>query len=578
MTVPTPAILVIGAERRDALARELRRYEVDYRIEYADGLAGAIALTRTLQSENVPIALVTARMELSDAAGLVALDCLHAICPASKRMIMIAFEEFRPTLETVREAQLEGRIDAALTIPRGARDEEFHTAVTEMLSDWGWSSDIPVVESVQVVSDAISPLTSQICEFLERLGVPFRVYPPDSEIGRQALASLDPVLDGSTPQYPLVVSPFVPVLMAPNIAQLAAMFTLNPEPEPGHIYDLAVVGAGPAGLAAAVYGASEGLSTIVLDADAVGGQAGSSSMIRNYLGFPRGISGMRLAQRARAQANRFGAHIYSARAVQSVHLATGVTRVHTLSLEAETVQARALLVATGVAYRRHGVRSVEDLVGLGVHYGAATSAARGCEGRDVHIVGGGNSAGQAAVHLSRWARSVTIVIRREDLSVTMSDYLIREITANPRVTVRSCSEVVDAGGAGRLEWITLHDKRTGGEQRVASHGLFLLLGARPCCDWLSDEVARDSAGFVVTGRDTPQEGWRDGVPPESLATTVPGVFAAGDIRAGSMKRVASASGEGAAAIPLVHAYLDLVARSRLVVDPTIAAAATSSKV
>ena len=573
MTIRTPAILLIGTQQRDALTREFRRYEVDYRIEYADGLAAAIAVTQTLHSQNVPIALVAAQMELPDAAGLVALDCVHAISSAAKRVIVLAWEEFRSSMEGVREAQLAGRIDTSLTIPRGVRDEEFHTAVTELLSDWGWTSDVPVVESVQIVSDGISPLKSQICDFLERLGVPFRVYAPDSDVGRDALTGLD----GATPTYPLVVSPLGGVMNAPSIAEIGALFSAGRDPQDGRVYDLAIVGAGPAGLAAAVYGASEGLSTIMLDADAVGGQAGSSSMIRNYLGFPRGISGMRLAQRARSQANRFGAHIYSARPVHAAQLASGPNDVHTLTLDDARVQARALLVATGVAYRRHGVEAVEDFVGLGVHYGAATSAARGCEGKDVYVVGGGNSAGQAAVHLARWARSVIIVIRRPDLSATMSEYLTREIAGNPRIAVRACSEVIDAGGAGRLDWITLRDKNTGGEEKVASHGLFLLLGARPCCDWLPDDVVRDRAGFVVTGRDTPQGTWVDGLPPASLETTVPGVFAAGDIRAGSMKRVASASGEGAAAVPLVHAYLDLVNGDRAVLEPlpTSGAAATS---
>jgi len=223
------------------------------------------------------------------------------------------------------------------------------------------------------------------------------------------------------------------------------------------------------------------------------------------------------------------------------------------------VRARSLVIAAGVQYRRLGVQSVEDFVGIGVHYGAATSAARECEGKDVVVVGGGNSAGQAAVHLSRFARSVKIVIRRPDLSETMSEYLIREIEVNPRIGVKPCSEVIDAGGANRLEWVTIRDNETGAELQKPCAGLFLLLGAFPCCDWLPDEIARDAKGFVLTGRDVPRSAWVDDCPPEPLGTTVAGVFAAGDARAGSMKRVASASGEGAAAIPSVHTYLASIA-------------------
>jgi thioredoxin reductase (NADPH) len=264
---------------------------------------------------------------------------------------------------------------------------------------------------------------------------------------------------------------------------------------------------------------------------------------------------MRLAQRARAQAARFGAKLSSARPVVGMELAAEPGGTHALQLADRKVRARALIVAAGVAYRRIGVEQIEKYAGVGVHYGAATSSARECVGKDVVVVGGGNSAGQAAVHLSRFARSVKLVIRRPDLSETMSDYLIREIELNPRIGVKPCCEVVDAGGATRLEWVTLRDNRTGAELQKPCGGLFLLLGADPCCDWLPSEIAQDAKGFVLTGRDVPREAWVDDCPPGPLETTVPGVFAAGDIRSGSMKRVASASGEGAAAIPSVHAYL-----------------------
>lgn len=277
-------------------------------------------------------------------------------------------------------------------------------------------------------------------------------------------------------------------------------------------------------------------------------------MIRNYLGFPRGISGMRLAQRARNQAIRFGARFFTGQVVEELRPGAD-GQPHVLCTESGEVRARAVVISSGVAYRKLRVDGVEDLVGSGVHYGAAMTAAREMEGQDVYVVGGGNSAGQAAVHLARFARSVTILVRRPDLVETMSSYLIGEIAFNSRITVRGCCQVADGGGEGRLEWLSLQDTRTGECDRVAATGLFLLLGAEPHCDWIPSAVARDEHGFVLTGRDVPKEQWVDGLPPENLATTVPGIYAVGDVRSGSMKRVASASGEGASVVPLVHAFL-----------------------
>jgi thioredoxin reductase (NADPH) len=274
-------------------------------------------------------------------------------------------------------------------------------------------------------------------------------------------------------------------------------------------------------------------------------------MIRNYLGFPRGVSGMRLAMRARVQATRFGARLFTGRGVIGIE----PSGMHRVTYEGGAILARSVLVACGVRYRRLGVPSLEALAGQGVYYGAATSVAREMEGRDVFIVGGGNSAGQAAIHLARFARSVTIVVRRTGLGETMSEYLVKEIATQKRISVRTGSRVVDGGGEGYLEWIDLADAHDDVE-RVRADGLFLLLGADPGCGWLPDGVARDERGFVLTGRDIPKARWRDGLPPAPLETTVPGIFAAGDVRAGSMKRVASASGEGAAAVAQVHAHLD----------------------
>ena len=460
------------------------------------------------------------------------------------------FYRFLDDAPGLRPGMAMGKYDAFLLMPRVIRDEEFHNAITDLLSDWGSTVPDPEVVAVKIVSPTRDGLTLAIRDFLDRMGMPSAVYTPESDGGQYVLERWD-----GEPAYPLVHAMNRPVVHPASVRDVAiALYGAPTELDLDHVVDVAVVGGGPAGLAAAVYAASEGLSTVILEAEAIGGQAGTSSMIRNYLGFPRGISGMRLALRARNQAIRFGTRFLTGWEVTGFE--PGVDGgPHVLCCDEDEVRARAVLVSNGVAYRKLGVPALEELVGNGVNYGAAMTAGREMEGYDVVVVGGGNSAGQAALHLCRFASSVTIVVRRPGLEETMSDYLIKEIGYQERISVRPCTRVVDGGGEATLEWLTLEDVETGEQERVEARGLFLLLGAEPRCDWLPPELARDKKSFILTGRDVPREQWVDGVPPANLATTVPGVFAAGDIRSGSRKRVAAASGEGASVVPLVHAYL-----------------------
>jgi thioredoxin reductase (NADPH) len=494
------------------------------------------------------VALLVSETEVPDAHVLRAFHDWRTAVPTARRIIAAYVDQFRARADELRGGLATGKYDAYLLMPRGVRDEEFHTAITELLSDWG--STAPVVPTVQIVSPSLDALTAAIRDFAYQMGMPAEVVTPESETGLAVIARHG---DGS--RFP-IVSALGGLTMQPSSVRDVAV-TLYGTPDDidvDKIVDLVVVGAGPAGLAAAVYGSSEGLTTVVLESDAIGGQAGTSSMIRNYLGFPRGISGMRLAQRARSQAIRFGTRFFTGWPVESL-VPGSPGEPHRVLTAGGEVHARAVVVATGVAYRRLGVDPVEELVGLGVHYGAAVSVSQEMEDRDVFVVGGGNSAGQAALHLARYARSVTILIRRPDVTATMSDYLIREMRYVPSIQIRPCSEVVDGGGEGRLEWLAIRDLTTGEVSRHGAGGLFLLLGAEPKCDWLPDEVCRDQNGFVLTGRDVPKQFWENGLPPANLATSIPGLFAVGDIRAGSMKRVAAASGEGASAVPLVHAHL-----------------------
>ena len=546
-----PAIVLVAPEHAAELTDEFGRYVRDYDVLTTTSVGEAEEVARGVVADGGRVAMFVAESQLPDGHVLQAFARWRAVVPTARRLVAAHWSHFLADAPALRGGLAKGKYDAFLLMPRGVRDEEFHTAVCELLSDWGSTVAAPEVDTVRIVSPAPDALTLAIRDFLDRMGMPNRTYAPDSEQGRDVLARA-----GHDVSYPLVEAVDREIFSPTSVRDVAIRaFGTPTDIDLDAVVDVAVVGAGPAGLAAAVYASSEGLTTVVLEAEAVGGQAGTSSMIRNYLGFPRGISGMRLAQRARNQAIRFGTRFFTGWSVTALE-AGGPGEPHVLRTDGGDLQARAVVVAAGVTYRKLRVPAVEALVGLGVFYGSAMTAAREMEDVDVVVVGGGNSSGQAAIHLARFARSVTILVRREGLEATMSQYLIAEIAYNPRITVLPCSEVVDAAGDGRLESVRVRDTRSGDEVDRPCRGLFLLLGAEPHCDWLPPSVARDERGFVLTGRDIPAGSWVDGRPPASLETTLPGVFAAGDIRAGSMKRVAAASGEGASVVPLVHGWLD----------------------
>jgi thioredoxin reductase (NADPH) len=546
-----PLILLVSEEHADLLADEFGRYRRDYDVQAVRSVAEAKSTLDAVRRAGGQVPLIVAESVLPDAHVLEAFALWRAAVPTARRMVVAHVTRFMDDAPGLRAGLAKGKYDAYLLMPRGVRDEEFHTAVTELLSDWGSTVADPEVDTVRIVTPTTDALSLAIRDFVDRMGMPARTYHPDSEVGRAVVSRV-----AGEVRFPVVEAMNRGPVCAASVHDVAISIYGTPaDIDVDTVVDLAIVGGGPAGLAAAVYAASEGLNTVVLEAEAIGGQAGTSSMIRNYLGFPRGISGMRLAQRARNQAIRFGARFFTGWPVTGLDPGTGGAP-HVVRTDGGSVLARAVVVASGVSYRKLRVDPLERLVGMGVFYGAAMTAAREMEGLDVYVVGGGNSAGQAAVHLSRFAASVTILVRRPGLTETMSRYLVDEIAYNPRITVEPCSEVVDGGGDGRLEWLTVRSTVTGEEARRPAGGLFLLLGAEPLCEWLPPAVARDDRGFVLTGRDVPRESWADGLPPGNLATTVPGVFAAGDIRASSMKRVAAASGEGASVVPLVHAWLE----------------------
>lgn len=546
-------IVLCAPQHPDVLQAQFRRYQHEYDLRTTASAAETSELLGTARAGGHPVALLVTESRLPDSQIHAALHQWRTALPTARRVVAAHWDHFMDDADALRSGLATGKYDAFLLMPRGLRDEEFHNAVTDLLSDWGSTVAVPEVAAVEIISPQGSALVPAIRDYLDRMGMPSAVLDPESARAHDLLTAYDgPRL------FPIVARAGRPPLPVVSVREVASMIYGTPSDiEVDTVVDLVVLGAGPAGLATAVYGSSEGLSTVVIEAEAIGGQAGTSSMIRNYLGFPRGISGMRLAQRARNQAIRFGTRFFTGWPVTTLELG-GPGEPHVVRTEGGDVRARAVVISTGVDYRRLGLTGLEDLVGKGVHYGAAVSAARELEGYDVVVVGGGNSAGQAAIHLARFARSVTILVRRPDLSATMSDYLIREISFNHVISVQPCAQVVDGGGEERLQWITVRDLNTGEETRREIGGLFLLLGADPGCSWLPDSICRDDRGFVLTGRDIPKRLWPGGTPPANLETAVPGVFAAGDVRGGSMKRVAAASGEGASVIPLVHAYLGSV--------------------
>jgi thioredoxin reductase (NADPH) len=529
----------------ELMLAELGRYARDYHVESANGGDEALARVGELRAGGAAVAMVLADLALGSLDGVEVLTRVRSVAPTAKRILLLDWGLRPDQMPAVSRAVELGLADTVLTKPTGPRDEEFHSAITEDLGDWAWTTT-PTVEAVKIVGDGDSRRVGEIRDLLERVGVPTGVHLPSSAIGRVIMDAAGP---GAA--HPVVEVMGQTVLADPTDRQIAAAFGAVADVR-DKTFDVAVVGAGPAGLGAAVYGASEGLATLVLEAEAFGGQAGTSSMIRNYLGFPQGITGRQLGRRAILQASRFGAALDLARAVTTLEAGAP----HRLRLsDGAVAKAHAVILACGVTYRRLGVPSLEELVGAGVFYGAATSHARALEGTDVVVVGAGNSGGQAAVHLARYAARVTILARGAALAATMSAYLVNEIDANGRIDVRTQTDVVEGGGTGRLEWLELAHRVTHDRVRVAASGLFVLIGTETRTGWLPPAIQRDDHGFVLTGSDIDGNAWPLLRPPFALETSIPGVFAAGDVRANGIKRVAAAAGEGAMTVPMVHRYL-----------------------
>jgi thioredoxin reductase (NADPH) len=534
---------------RDVERQLLDRYARSYRVVCAASPRDALATLERLAAAGDEVALVLAGQRLTGMAASELLGKVRRLHAHAQRGLMIEWGSLGDgaTGQLIFDAMAHGQIDYYVVRPSRSPDELFHQAISTFLLEWAHARRVSP-HTVHVVGASWSGRAYELREVLGRCAIPHAFSLADSAEGRKLVSDAGP----GAP-LPLVVFPNGTVLADPSNVDLAAAAGASVDPQ-RRDFDLVIVGAGPAGLSAAVYGASEGLRTLVVDEGGIGGQATSSSLIRNYLGFPRGVSGRLLAERAYEQAWVFGTEF------AFMQTATGVRRegdrlLVSLSDSGE-VSARAVVLATGATYRRLGVAGLEAVNGAGVFYGGPASEAPAMAGQDVYVLGGANSAGQAALHLAEYARRVTLVVRGPSLGTGMSHYLARQVHATPNVEVRLGTEVVGGGGDGSLEHLVLRPRAGGASESVRADGLFVMIGARPHTDWLPPDLNRDDGGFVRTGADLRHDaGWPLQRSPLALETSVPGVFAAGDVRHGSVNRVASAVGEGSNAVQLVQRLL-----------------------
>ncbi|KIF66659.1 chemotaxis protein CheY [Streptomyces sp. AcH 505] len=533
-----------------AVARDIRRrYGERYRVVRAASGEDALEALREIKLRGDQLAIILADYRMPKMNGIEFLEAAMDLFPLARRVLLTAYADTGAAIDAINVVDL----DHYLLKPWNPPEENLYPVIDGLLDLWLATPD-PSATETRVVGHRWSAPSFAVRDFLARNLVPYRWLQADEPEGRRLLDAAG----AAEGDVPLVITSDGASLMAPSDAQLAAHVGLTTTPT-SDFYDLVVVGAGPAGLGAAVYGASEGLRTVLVERQATGGQAGQSSRIENYLGFPDGVSGAQLTERARRQATKFGAEILSTREVISME-APGSGRVLRFG-DGTSITAHTVVLSTGVSYRRLTAPGLEEFTGAGVFYGSTVTEAHTCSGEDVYMVGGANSAGQAAVYFSRYARRVHLLVRGEDLVRSMSSYLIDQLRDIDNVVVHPWTEVVEGKGGDHLQQLTLRDTRTGDTETVETSWLFVFIGAEPRTEWLDGVVERDDRGFVLTGPDLVAAGrrpasWQLPRDPYHLECSVPGVFAAGDVRATSLKRVASAVGEGAMAISLVHRYLE----------------------
>lgn len=548
-----PIILAVDddAQVLRAIFRDLRTaYKDEYRIMRTTSAQEALDTLQDLRKKNEVVAMLVSDQRMPEMLGVDYLEKARELFPKARRVLLTAYSDTDAAIRAINEVQL----DYYLLKPWDPPEQKLYPTLNDLLDEWqaGFRPDF---QGIRVLGYQFSPKSHEIKDFLASNLIPYRWMNVETDTEAQELMDLHQL---ETKSLPAVIFEEGDTLSQPSLTEIAEKIGRSPEAQE-ELYDVVIIGAGPAGLAAAVYGGSEGLKTLLIEKKAPGGQAGTSSRIENYLGFPKGLSGAELSRRATTQAMRFGVELLSPQEVVSIEVQDQY-KILTLGNE-KTVKARSVVVSTGVAYRKHPAEGIHDFTGAGIYYGAASTEAAAMRDKEVYIVGGGNSAGQAAVYLSQFARNVYIVIRKPDLTQSMSSYLIDQIDQIENIQLIPKTNIIGASGEDYLTHLRLESVDKSEKREVEASGLFIFIGARPYTDWLGDALIKDKKGFVVTGNDLQHypdfaKKWKLERAPFLLETCQPGIFAAGDVRSGAMNRVASATGEGAMSISMVHKYLE----------------------
>ncbi|CAD5293276.1 MULTISPECIES: FAD-dependent oxidoreductase [unclassified Imperialibacter] len=535
-----------------AIRRDLRNeFRDDYRIMNTESANEGLEVLLDIKKAGEEVALFISDQRMPEMEGVAFLEKARVIFPEAKRVLLTAYSDTDAAIKAINDVQL----DYYLMKPWDPPEEKLFPILNDLLDEWQ-AGYIPDFDGLRILGYQFSPKTHSLKDFLSGNLFPFQWLDVETNEKAKELIALHALM---AQDFPAVVLDNGTVLKGVTAETLAESIGLNPRAKE-ELYDVVIIGAGPAGLAAGVYGGSEGLKTLLVERRAPGGQAGTSSRIENYLGFPSGLSGADLSRRAITQATRFGVEFLSPQAVNKVEVKDPY-KIITLA-NGSVIHTKSVVITTGVDYRKLDTKGLEQFTGAGVYYGAATTEAAACKDGDVFVVGGGNSAGQGAMYLSRFARKVFIVVRKEDLTSTMSSYLIDQINATPNIELVPCTEVTEAFGENeRLTHLELSNISNGQKRKVEARAIFIFIGAKPYTEWLGDLIIKNEKGFIATGRDLVQfpdfkKKWKQSREPFALETCQPGVFAAGDVRMNAMNRVASAVGEGAMAISFVHRYLE----------------------
>lgn len=547
-----PFILIIDddAQVLRAIQRDVKnKYREDYRVLATESAAEALEVIKELKLKNEIVAMFISDQRMPDMEGTAFLERAMEIFPESKKVLLTAYSDIEAAIKAINTI----RLDYYLLKPWNPPEEKLYPVLNDLLDDWQ-NSFIPDHTGIKVIGYQWSPVSHRVKDFLTGNLIPYKWL--DIELGKEAVELMDTHKIESG-ELPVVLFEDGTLLKSPSEGDLAKKIGLK-STALEELYDVVIIGAGPAGLAAAVYGGTEGLKTLMIERRAPGGQAGTSSRIENYLGFPSGLSGADLTRRALTQATRFGVELLSPCEVVDISMKDNY-KILSLSNGSE-IKTHTIIIATGVDYRTLEIKGINELTGAGVYYGSAAAEAHSCKDKNVYVVGGGNSAGQAAMYLSGFAKNVFIVIRKESLDSTMSRYLIDQINKTSNISVLNKSMVIETIGKNRLECIAIENFETCARETHDAGALFIFIGARPVTDWIKLNIYKDSKGFIETGRDLLKfenfkKIWKLERDPYLLETCIPGIFSAGDVRAGAMNRVASAVGEGAMAIKLVHEYL-----------------------